>query len=68
MPATEAREGQETTKGPVAPKCNDTTAPGHWMCVTHGEEFPHNMAMHSHSDEGSHDIAWVCGAHGPEVP
>lgn len=53
----------------VGPKCDDKTAPGTWRCVTHGEGFANNMQMWSHTDdEQEHVIAWVCSAHGPEVP
>lgn len=55
----------------VGRKCDDATATGHWVCTTCGESFPHNWAMQSHAsgDPGTdHVVAWVCHAHGPEVP
>lgn len=57
----------------VGAKCSDTSAPGHWVCTTHGEAFAHNMAMQSHVSDGAEAgagcvIAWHCHVHGPEVP
>lgn len=53
----------------VGPKCDDTSAPGSWRCTSHEEGFANNMQMWSHcDDEREHVIAWVCSAHGPEVP
>lgn len=54
----------------VAPKCDEKSAPGQWMCTTHDEAFPHNWAMNSHVEDcpGACSIAWVCSMHGPEVP
>lgn len=68
MPALEAEEGMATDRGPVLPKCEETSTPGHWYCITHGEEFPNNLTMHSHTERGHHVVAWVCWSHGPEVP
>lgn len=54
----------------VGPKCDDTTAQGHWVCTSHSQSFEHNLAMHSHvaADSAEHVIAWMCHVHGPEVP
>lgn len=59
-------DGSEFT---VGSKCSDTSAPGSWRCVTHMEGFANNMQMWNHTDDGrEHVIAWICSAHGPEVP
>lgn len=42
---------------------------GVWYCVTHDETFAHNFAKDSHlGDDAAHVLAWLCAAHGPEVP
>lgn len=76
MAVTPATEGQAFTisAGPentpaeyvVAPKCDGTE--GRWLCVTHGEVFPNQLAKDSHIDRGEHVLTWVCLEHGPEVP
>lgn len=65
-----AEEGTETPRGVVTrhPECQDTSAPGHWYCVTHERDFPNNISMHSHTSEGEHVLTWICHVHGPEVP
>jgi hypothetical protein len=50
----------------VGPKCDQTA--GRWMCVTHDEVFPTQLAKDSHISRGEHRLAWVCIEHGPEVP
>jgi hypothetical protein len=58
--------GEECT---VLPKCDDTSARGAWRCATHGKGFANNLAMWGHTDDGKeHVMAWVCFAHGVEVP
>lgn len=53
----------------IGPKCDDKSAPGSWRCIAHGEGFANNLQMWTHcDDERVHRIAWICTAHGPEVP
>jgi hypothetical protein len=52
----------------VLPKCHDTLATGHWTCIDHNEDFPHNWAAMSHLENGDHTMAWYCRKHGIEVP
>jgi hypothetical protein len=42
---------------------------GRWRCLTHEEGFGNQMQKDCHIGEpGEHVLAWVCFAHGPEVP
>lgn len=50
----------------VAEKCDQNT--GRWVCITHSEVFPIQLAKDLHISEGGHVLAWVCLEHGPEVP
>lgn len=53
----------------VLEKCDDGTAPGRWVCLTHRQILEHNLARSSHvDDDGEHVLAWYCSAHGIETP
>jgi hypothetical protein len=55
----------------VALKCG--LKPGRWICLTHPDDGPMNryptqLQKDFHIGTGRHVLAWICAAHGPEVP
>lgn len=50
----------------IAPKCDKDA--GRWICVTHDKVFWNPMERDSHTERGTHVLAWFCAYHGPEVP
>jgi len=63
------REGQVVLRHDfvtVKPKCD--TNSGFWFCVTHRQEFGNQLQKDIHIHDGKHVLAWVCHAHGVEVP
>jgi len=56
----------------VTPGCGDKNG-GYWYCVTHAEPFQNQMQKDGHISEYAgprkrHQLAWICYAHGAEVP
>lgn len=41
---------------------------GLWYCVSHGQLFEDQFEKDKHILEGEHELAWICGSHGPEEP
>jgi hypothetical protein len=56
--------GKRYTAGP---KCD--TNSGVWFCTTHRRPFDNQLSKDAHlTTRGRHRLAWICFAHGPEVP
>lgn len=50
----------------ILPKCDQDA--GRWICVTHDKVLFNNFDKDSHTEKGTHVMAWFCAHHGPEVP
>jgi len=50
----------------VAAACKENR--GIWFCITDSQSFLNQFEKNSHISQGTHELAWLCFTHGPEVP
>jgi hypothetical protein len=51
----------------VEPACTEKHG-GIWFCVTHQKKLANQLEKDTHIHHGTHKLAWICFAHGPEKP
>jgi len=62
----EAIEGLEIGEMVVGPACDADL--GNWVCITHQLMVADQLQLQSHTEEGTHLVAWHCHEHGLETP